>query len=921
MLYRVSYTEKETEKILEMTRRGLVGIFLYCKNVLSDGKLARFDTEKPVRAEGKGGKIYAPVSFFKTYLGLEPNLEKCKDKFTKNGVEYLPAVEYARECGLCADYFYERRLVLIGDEEMLSEVRADEVLEEAASYAVFGKYDAYSFTSSDYKQAKDEWRIRLVGSPEINSADDEVIKEKIAAVERACENKWSSMNRGEDRVILWGSEAPVESGELSRQYGGIADLAKGFGTYGTKFYKNEELLRDIIDALDWMYENMYGEAEMAGTGWRDVRLFNWWFWFVGGPEHLTDTLLIIEEHVTMEDKKRYLKCFEWITTIMRVGHENRAHSSSRLNPCTKTALLLEDPWRLTESHADCDALFGKEEYGEGIHKADYLNWTHAFPHNISYGRGNLDRTLYTSSILSSTPLDFSCPKKYNQFMLLKYTFEPSMYSGQGFLMFMGRSTFSSESDSGAAIAASLLPMIGVYGEEEDAYIKRFIKRQLKNPAVLAKAKRSTRLCYVSLLNSIMADDSIDTESEYEYAHAWFTGDRAAQHRNNYAFGIAMSSSREVAYECINDANKTGWYTGDGALYLYTDYDWEQYDGKNFLLNNLDVAYRYPGTTEDSRERVVRSINNSYAWKNPTDFAGSMKVHDKYITAGMEFISMHYEGEDNIVDRGYGGGLAPHKNDLKAKKAWFCFDDETVCLGAGISSTMSSPVHTTLEHRRIAKPELSQYVGVGDELITLPEESYQKVYTGASFVLMDGHAGYVFGKGSEAYVSRYTSESAGGQDFFEVRIEHGENPCEATYEYAVLPYASADKLFAYSKCPDYTVLSNTESLQAVRENKLGITGAVFYEAGELSLDGYKVSCDVPLIITVSDGCETDADTVEVMFSDPTHKLTDGKITVTGGYELVDASATVNAIVGSDSVSLSVDFEGAHGRCFTAKLRKI
>ena len=81
MLYRISYTEKETEKILEMTRRGLVGIFLYCKNVLSDGKLARFDTEKPVRAEGKGGKIYAPVSFFKTYLGLNPNLEKCKDKF------------------------------------------------------------------------------------------------------------------------------------------------------------------------------------------------------------------------------------------------------------------------------------------------------------------------------------------------------------------------------------------------------------------------------------------------------------------------------------------------------------------------------------------------------------------------------------------------------------------------------------------------------------------------------------------------------------------------------------------------------------------------------------------------------------------------------------------------------------------------
>ena len=38
--------------------------------------------------------------------------------------------------------------------------------------------------------------------------------------------------------------------------------------------------------------------------------------------------------------------------------------------------------------------------------------------------------------------------------------------------------------------------------------------------------------------------------------------------------------------------------------------------------------------------------------------------------------------------------------LTGKKSWFMFDDEIVCLGAGITSTDSRAIETTVENRKI-----------------------------------------------------------------------------------------------------------------------------------------------------------------------------------------------------------------------------
>ena len=903
--YKMDATEEDTAEFMSLSRDGMTSLFLYSSRIMKDGRITTYDPEGRLRAVAEGGTVLVPVSFFRDVMGCSARIT---DVRLKDGVEYTPVIATARELGYSADAFYEGRLVVIGKEGHIGRMYENESLGEAGAYAIFGRYDASRFTSWDYALAKREWLSRLCGSAELNDMTDPIISGKIKYRDGKCKRSWEALNRDLDRVILWGEVAPTESDDLWQQYINIENMALAYATFGSEYYQNEELLRDVLDCMEWMYLHMYGEAEIAGTGWRDVRTFNWWHWYVGGPDALTNAMLAVEQHLTMEDKQKYLKCYKWLRTIMYTGKYDGA--SSRLVPGTKCALLLEDAAMLELAQRDCDTTMGLSEYGAAVHKADYVNWTHYCPHNVSYGVLNLDRGLFVRSILSRTPLDFATPKAYNQFNLVRYSFEPSMYRLQGFVMFSGRSTFAEEMNGGAAIAAATVPMIGCFGEDEDRYLKSFIKRHSCSEEAIAKIRARLSIYDCAIYNDILTDNAIPSDNAaYEYSHAWFTGDRAAQHMRDYAIALAFSSEREKAYECINSANKTGWHTGDGATYLYTSYDTHQFDGPNFILNNINVAYRVPGTTEDERERVARSISSRWEWYPKNSFAGGMKVGDKYLVSAMDFISLHNEGPDEHPDDyGYGGSQPIQLNDLRARKAYFCLDGELIFLGAGITSTMDSPVNTTLEHRRIVDAEHDDQYLSGE---LLPKECFERTCTGLGEVVVDRHAAFVLLEEGDMYVRRYVCEEAKGQSYLEIGIRHGKNPTDASYAYAILPYADREGVRALREAGNIEIISNTKSLQAVADSRTGVMGAAFYEAGECRGVAVSAPC---LLSVVTEGGES---TLSV--SDPTHRLRTLTVTLDGERKITDKSQNILVKVKDGKTVLTVNTFMAHGRKFEVRYK--
>ena len=909
------------------SKKGAVAVFIYSRNVLKNGSLSVYDDEnRSVRSVKKNGEIFVPVSFFGKFLELKVTEdgdtltvtnkkktltakvgESCYDVsgksgkfvspvFVLNGHKYIPALKGAEALGVSGRIFDGGKLIVFAKPELLDEIERDVELEVSAVYATIGKYDASKFTKEDFVAVKDKWRTVLVGNEEINDLTDPDFKEKLAQMSKDTEDLLATLHREEDRFILWGDNPPKESADLTRQYSRIWTLTKGYATYGSAYYKNEELKETIRDCFKWMYENMYGEAEIEDRGWRSMRIFNWWDWFWGGIEPMTNALIVMEEHFSLDEIKTYLRAFKHVLTIHRLGYV-RPCAMSRLTVCTKAALLLEDRAMLENECADYDLTLGITRTQEGPH-VDYVEWTHGFPYNMMYGFNNLSRAGFVGTLLGGTPMEYVSPNQYELFNIVKYMFEAACYKGQGFMGFNGRGTAGTEFSCGVSIMLGALQFIGLFGEEEDMHIKKLIKRCASTPKLISMLKTACSVYNFAKLMEILRDDTIPTENDYELGHAWFTADRFVQHRNDYALFVAMPSERHPSYESINSANKRGWYTCDGSVYYYNNTDRNAYDGVNFITNP-NLCQRVAGTTVDARERQPWSYRSG--WKCHRAFSGTMDVLKKYGMAAFDYESYHYEGHeaDGTEDKDYGGGFTYWENDLVAKKSYYFFDKEMVCLGAGINSTMNSNVLTTIEHRRLVKD--GEVLGAEDVLVDgalMPKGDYENIVDDPKWLHLEGFAGYVLPAGGKTRVSRYTFVADGGRvddyfvgdpnadkykngkPFFEINLYHGENPKDASYQYVTLPNATVEATKAYAESPEIEVISNTKKIQAVRKASLGLTFITFHEAGEC----LGIKANAPCIVSVLE----ENGVVTFAVADPTHKNPEIKLTLDKVYTPVETS---------------------------------
>ncbi len=953
------FTDKDTALFNRTSLRGSVAVFLYSRNVYSECKTHLYDeSNKDVRAIAKSGVTYVPVLTFSRFLGVNL-VEKggiCELNFGENtltltvgekgyalngkegefdfpveritGHIYVPAVKTAKMLGIAAKSYNEDLLTIFGEDGVKTLDENPQAV-YAGGYLVLGDYDKCVLTPENMKIVKDKWRAVLVGNEKINDPTDPEVAAKLEAVAQNCEKRWSGLNKNSDRYILFGDKHPTDSRDLAAQYGALSAMAHGYATYGQEYYHNEDLKNDILDGLQWMYENMYGENEINERGWRSAKIYDWWHWYVGGVEPLLDCLLLLEEHIPMEKMQKYLRCFRYVMTLHRVGAW-RPFAMSRLRVCTRAGLLLLDADMIYNEAKDYDTVLMISKTEEGAHH-DYVEWTHGYPYNMMYGLNNLQRALYIGAMLGATPLEFTSPRQYRLFNMAKYMFEAACYQGRGFMGFNGRGTAGREMNSGITIVTGLLPMLGLFGEDEDAYLKKMIKRYCAIPEFREALKRSCSLYYFSKLMDILNDDSIPSVNDYDLTHAYFTGDRVVQHRQGYAFLLCMPSSRHPNYESICEANRRGWYTCDGSLYLYTDADYHSFDGANFIANEK-IAYRIPGVTADEQYR--RPWAFAGGWRPKTDFTGCMQIDRKYAVGAFDYEPYHFESHENddSTDVGVGGGkYIFHENDLRAKKAYFFFDKEVVCLGAGITSTMNSPVNTTVEHRRLVKESGTSY-GLEDIIVDgeiMPKSEYEKTKSGAKWASLEGVGAYIFLDDSDIYWNKYSVKGQMkvddmyfipdpadkkyeecGKPFFELGIAHGKNPEGASYAYAILPYLR--DAGEYAKAPEVEIISNTKELQAVRKPSCGISFYVFHSSGASE----EIELSEPCIVAV----KSIGNEYSISVCDPTQKLEGAIIKVNRKLTLSEKSRQLEVISG-DVTEIKVDFVDSAGENFTARFETL
>ncbi len=660
------------------------------------------------------------------------------------------------------------------------------------------------------------WKVRLCGDSDINDIQNEIIKDKLLLIEKEAIELLKTAG-----TSLWGDILWDKSADLTTAYNRVFKMALAYGSFGTALYKSEELKEKILYSLNWLYENRYGEKELAHdpTGWRDINLFNWWDWDLGAPGFLIDTLVIMADEIDADTIAKYLKLFDTLVPAPRDYGANKIHFATLV---IGSALLKNDAKKISETFEDIKEMF---EYcdGEDVwmqHKQPgnngqgfYSDGTYIF-HTKHLMNGTYGIIFYEQALnlyLLTKKTHFEFPESIGQKIKLWYkiSFMNFVHYGKMNRAVMGRKPNDIESIAQKIVWCGL-DVLQVFGEDEE--IKRFIAENIK---YIDSDNSGCSIRNVKYLEGIINSDM----ENLEFSKVYYFADKVLHKKKNYTFTLSMSSAHIFNYECINNENLTGWYISDGMTGIYSEnnsYGSEYWENVN--------PYYIPGTTVDTQKREAVSIRQSNEYLSEEDFCGGVVFDDRYVTASMSLRSYHSDGnffEKEIYPNQpieYGCAPPKHNCSLKAKKAWFCFDDEIIALGAGICAQDGFDVLTVIEN-------------LPNDMAEEKEKSFT-VKDVAKYVILDN------------------KEIEYKKDNFNIAlINHGKNPKDETYAYAILPGESIKE----SKSE---ILSNTEKIQAVRCGN--ITGIVFYEAGEFC----GVSVNAPCIVMFDEN--------HLSVAEPTHK---------------------------------------------------
>lgn len=230
--------------------------------------------------------------------------------------------------------------------------------------------------------------------------------------------------------------------------------------------------------------------------------------------------------------------------------------------------------------------------------------------------------------------------------------------------------------------------------------------------------------------------------------------------------------------------------------------------------------------------------------------------------------------------------------LKAKKSWFFFKDEYVCLGVDIQSSCKYPIATTLNQ-----------CFLNGEVKILNGQSVQNLSKGLHKMdqvsgIWHNEVGYVFPESENVSISaemksgsRFkisprsdSSKKKECADIFMARVEHGIRPRKADYVYVVLPGASVEDWREYSQHPAIKILANTAQLQAVEhvEERLVFLNGYQNFSVDLGNQRGKFGVDSPAMVMLH--YAKDGALAELNVSDPTRKLGRVHLVVSGNHPL-------------------------------------
>ncbi|MDR3459800.1 MAG: polysaccharide lyase family 8 super-sandwich domain-containing protein [Verrucomicrobiae bacterium] len=755
--------------------------------------------------------------------------------------------------------------------------------------------------ADDFALLRQAWGNYLTGGTNLNLSDPNV-SAWVANVGNTASGNWTSMNKAANRTYLWSNASSwsTNSANITTCYYRLSTMAQGYNTKGSSVYNNAAMAADIVSAMGWMYTNVYNE--------HITQYNNWWDWEIGAPNDLNSCMVLMYPLLSGAQITNYCNAIDhftpsgfgtganrgWFSEVMAV----RGVVGLSSNRVSVARDILSDV-----TGGGANNVFAYVSTNDGFYRdGSFIQHEHD-PYTGGYGSALLQVLSKMTVWLAPSQWAVTDPWQTNMVQWCYNSFQPLIYYGlmpddvrgrgisgstDGYTVGEGAidSIFRIAQTAPTNDAARLSSMVKYWGQvNPDASLTSYMDVDLMPAA-----------------EQLLTNVSVTARGELVGHYRFPAMDRVMHLVSGFGFTLSMFSSRIYNYEFINSDNYHGWFTGYGMNYLYSTNDWFQFTDNYWPTVD---PYHLPGTTVN-QTLVSNGTNGNMAgsqnWVGGTSLSAASGV-----TVGVT-----------------GMALADVDSSLVARKSWFMFNNEIVCLGAGITCGSGSNVDTTVENRKISTSNTNTFVADGKVMPTTLGWSSNML--NVRWCDLDASGGYYFPGGAnitarrQARTGTWAAIGAGGsstaytRNYLTLIWSHGVNPTNSTYAYVLLPNSTATGISNYASNPTAIILTNSPMVQAASEPALGIVAANFWTNAVQTVGAITVSNQCSVITCMS------GDVLEVDVSDPTWTNTRpiNLSLQTPCLGLISASSGVS-VLQLNPLKLSVNVSGAHGQTFQARLQ--
>ncbi len=738
----------------------------------------------------------------------------------------------------------------------------------------------------DYEKLRNTWLDVNYGYDKYDEKND-AMKKKFDATEKEAEKLLKEMKTESGRTYLWDSAKDLDnkSADMTRTYRNIEKIAEAMKHPKTTL-KNDENKKKMKDALEWLHENAYGKEpdkkvkelseNFTKTTGKNTNL-NWWDYEIGTPKSLTNTLILLNDQFSNEEKKKYtapIKTFapKSDKILSSVGQPEQAKGGNLVD-ISKVKLLesiIEEDKDMTKNSIDSfnkvftyvqDSATDKER--NGFYKdGSYIDHKDV-PYTGAYGVVLLEGISQMMPMIKQTPFNDSNQNDTTLKSWIDDGFMPLIYKGEMMDLSRGRAISRENETSHSASATvmkSLLRLSDAMDDSTKAKYKKIVKTSVESDSSYKQTDYLNSYSDIDKMKSLIEDSTISTNGLTQQLKIYNDMDRVTYHNKDldFAFGLSMTSKNVARYESINNENLKGWHTGAGMSYLYNS------DVKHYRDNfwaTADMKQLAGTTTLENEEPKGTDVK-----KSSKTFVGGTKFDDQHASIGMDF-----ENQDKT---------------LTAKKSYFILNDKIVFLGTGIKSTDSSknPV-TTIENRKT-----NGFTLYTDDKQTTNSDNQETNSVFLESTDTKKNIGYHFlnkskinvkkeshtGKWSEINKSQKTEDKK--DEYYEVTQTH--NTSDSKYAYVLYPGLSKDVF--KSKTSQVTIIQQDDDFHVVKDNESVWAGVNYSDSAKtFEINGTKVEVKAKGMFILK---KKDDNTYECSFYNPesTNIASDieSKISMTG-----------------------------------------